>query len=130
MLTHLTGNRQLLTRSPKGTLSQPRVPILFPLYTHSQTVIIPVCLSSCMGSFSAPSFKMLSAALYVLPSYSIMAVSLLHSPLFSLNSLHTLYVFLFILPPSSFLSLQPLLHFPKKPFFLVFHSKISTSACT
>jgi hypothetical protein len=50
LLTHLIRNRQLLTRSPKRPPFPARGPNLFPLYAHSQTVIL-VCLSSCVGPF-------------------------------------------------------------------------------
>ena len=70
LLTHLTRNRQLLMRSRKGPLSQPGVPNLFPLHAHSQTVILPVCPSSCMGPFSASYLRVIYAVLCVLPGAS------------------------------------------------------------
>jgi hypothetical protein len=139
LLTHLTRNRQLLTRSPKGPPFPARGPKSVPTVANSQTVIL-VCLSSCVGPFSA--LRMFYVVLCVLPraTYSINdQFPLVFTSILTHLLTHLLTYLLTVLPifshifhPSSHTrshtsphpyslpllsSLQSLSHFSRKTFF-------------
>jgi hypothetical protein len=141
LLTHLTRNRQLLTRSPKGPPFPARGPKSVPTVANSQTVIL-VCLSSCVGPFSA--LRMFYVVLCVLSraTYSIndrfplvftsflTIFSLIFSPTFlrPYLSSHTPSHTPSHTSPHPYSrpllsSLQSLSHFSRKTFFSRLHSK-------